>query len=246
MAGQTRTLRSDEANQQDVMSDGLETGLVPGTFFALLDEREREVLRGLGVLRKFPARAMLMFENEPSERVMLLLEGRVKIARTGDEGHEAVLGIRDPGDVLGELSFIDGQPRVATVTALEPVEALVLSDRAFRAHLETTPRVAVALLEVIARRLRDATAKRVQFAASDTMGRLAARIIELADRYGESSDGAITVTSPLSQEELAAWTGASRAGVAQALQSLRELGWIHTERRTLTVRDPNALRARAA
>jgi CRP/FNR family transcriptional regulator, cyclic AMP receptor protein len=172
---------------------------------------------------------------------MLLLAGRVKVTRTDEDGRETLLSLRDPGDVLGELSFIDGEPRIATVTALEPVEALLIADRAFRTHLETTPRVAVVLLETVARRLREATVKRSQFAASDTMGRLSARIVELAERYGQPGNGGISISSPLSQEELAAWTGASRAGVAQALQSLRELGWLETQRRTLIVRDPEAL-----
>jgi CRP/FNR family transcriptional regulator, cyclic AMP receptor protein len=126
------------------------------------------------------------------------------------------------------------------------VEAIVMPGEAFRSYLENTPRVAVVLLEIVARRFREATTKRLQFADSDTMGRLAARIVELADRYGEPGDGGITIDSPISTEELASWTGASRAGVAQALQSLRELGWIHTERRRMTITDPQALRARAA
>jgi len=54
------------------------------------------------------------------------------------------------------------------------------------------------------------------------------------------------VTSPLSQEDLAAWTGASRAGVADVLRAMRELGWLQTDRRTIVVRDTDALRARAA
>jgi CRP/FNR family cyclic AMP-dependent transcriptional regulator len=221
-------------------------GFARGTFFSLLDEAEREALSALGVRRSFPRDAILMFENEPSARVMLLLSGRVKVTRIGEDGREAVLSLRDPGDVLGELSFIDGEPHAATITALEHVEALVLLDNVFRTHLETTPRVAVALLAVVARSLREATAQRAQFAASDTLGRLATRITELADRYGEATDGTITVDSPLTREELAAWTGASRAGVAQALHTLRELGWIETERRKLIVRDSQALRARAA
>jgi len=186
-----------------------------------------------------------MFQHEPDERVMFLLAGRVKIVRMDDDGHEVLLSIRDAGDVLGELAFIDGQPRIATVTALEPVEVLVAPSEAFRTHLETTPRVAVALLEVVVGRYRETTLKRSQFAASDTMGRLAARIVELADRYGEPTAAGISVASPISREELAAWTGASRAGVAQALQALRELGWIQTERRKVIVRDLKALQARA-
>jgi CRP/FNR family transcriptional regulator, cyclic AMP receptor protein len=187
-----------------------------------------------------------MLEHDPDTRVMVLLAGRVKVTRTDDDGRETLLSVRDPGDVLGELSCIDGQPRIATVAALEPVEALIVAGPAFRAFLETTPRVAVVLLEAIARRLREATVKRSQFAASDTMGRLAARIMELADRYGQATDAGIAIVSPLSQEELAGWTGASRAGVGQALQSMRELGWLQTDRRRLLVRDPQALRSRAA
>jgi len=60
----------------------------------------------------------------------------------------------------------------------------------------------------------------------------------------EPFEDAISVSSPISQEDLAAWTGASRAGVAEAMRALRELGWVHTQRRTLLVRDLEALRAR--
>ena len=187
-----------------------------------------------------------MFEREPGERVMLLLAGRVKVTRVAEDGRETMLSIRDPGDVLGELAFIDRQPRVASASALEPVEALVIPATTFRRHLETTARVAVVLLEVAARRFRETTRRRSELTSSDTMGRLAARIVELAERYGETTEAGVTVASPLSQEELAAWTGASRAGVAQALHSLRELGWVQTERRRLIVRDIEALRARAA
>jgi CRP/FNR family cyclic AMP-dependent transcriptional regulator len=216
------------------------------TFLALLSDAEREGLHGLGVRRSFPRGAVLMFQHEPDERVMLLLAGRVKVARVDQDGRELLLSIRDAGDVLGELAFIDGQPRIATVTALdEPVDALVIPGSTFRRHLETTPRVAVVLLGVVTRRFRETTLKRAQFAAVDTMGRLAARIVELADRYGEPTEDGVIVTSPLSQEELAAWTGASRAGVAQALHGLRELGWVQTERRGVLVRDIEALRARA-
>ena len=217
---------------------------VPGTFWALLDQGERDALDGLGVVQAFPRSSLLMFEREPGERVMVLLAGRVKISQVDRDGRELILSIRDPGDVLGELAFIDHQPRVATVTALEPVTALVISSRLFRAHLERTPRVAVALLEVITRRFRETTLKRAQLAELDTVGRLAARIVELSERYGTPTDGGVTVVLPLSREELAAWTGASRAGVAHAWQTLRELGWIEIDRRRLLVRDLPALRAR--
>jgi CRP-like cAMP-binding protein len=211
-----------------------------------LSDAERDAILGLGSVRRFPRGALLMLENEPGERVMIVLAGRAKVSRADTDGHELILSLRDPGDLLGELSFIDGEPRIATVTALEPLEAAVVPADVLRRHLETAPRAAVALLEVVTHRFRDATVKRLQFAASDTLGRVAARIVELADRYGEPADAGVTIAMPISQEELAAWVGSSRAGVAHALQALRDLGWVQTERRRLVVRDLEAMRNRAA
>jgi CRP-like cAMP-binding protein len=221
------------------------SGAREDTFLSLLDEREREAVLALGTAREFPRGAALMFQHERDDRVIVLRAGRVKVTRVDNEGRELLLSIRDPGDVLGELALVDRQPRVATVTALEPVEAIVAAAPAFRRHLETTPRIATVLLEIVTQRFRDSTLRRSQFAALDTMGRLAARLLELGERYGERSGDAVAVQSPLSQEELAAWTGASRAGVAQALHSMRELAWVRNEGRQLLLLDQDALRARA-
>jgi CRP/FNR family cyclic AMP-dependent transcriptional regulator len=213
---------------------------------ALLEPVEWTRLQELGRAVTFPLGSVLMYEREPSDRVMILLSGRVKTTVVDAGGHETLLSIRDPGDVLGELASIDGQPRSATVTALGPVHALLISAATFRAHLETTPRVAVALLQVIARRFRESTLMRSQMTASDTIGRLAACLVELAERYGEATDDGVVISLALSQEELGAWIGASRAGLAGALKTLRELGWIETQRRRILVRNPEALRTRAA
>ncbi len=217
-----------------------------GTFVASLTVSERERLLAIGVERAFPRGSILMFQGEPDDRVMVLLGGRVKVARTDEHGHDLLLSIRDPGDVLGELAFIDGETRVATVSALEPVTAAVMPSAVFRRHLETTPRVAVVLLEIVARRFRDATVQRSQLGLLDTMGRLAARIVELAERYGDADpQGGVAVELPISREDMATWTGASRAGLADALRRLRELGWVETEGHRLLLKDIDSLRARA-
>lgn len=215
------------------------------TFLEGLTEAERDELEAIGVRREFPKGAVLIFQGEQDDRVMMLLDGRVKVTRLED-GREFLLWIHDPGDIVGELAFIDRGPRTATVTALEPISALVMPASRFRAHLERTPRVAVVLMEVVAARVRLSTARYSETSALDTMGRVAARIVELADRYGVPRDGGMLIDSPLSQEDLGAWVGASRAGVAQAMQSLRALGWIRTARGQIEVLDLAALRARGS
>ena len=211
----------------------------------MLEAAEWAALSALGYVQRFPAGAMLMYQDEPGDRVMILLSGRVKVVRLGREGTEGLLSIRDRGDILGELSFLDDQPRLSSVTALEPVEALVVGAGDFRAFLESTPRVAVALLRSLSRRVRETTLMRAQFGASDTVARVASRLVELAERYGEPHEQGTVIGLPLSQEELRAWTGASAAALAKALQQMRELGWIETHRRQMIIRDLDSLRRRA-
>lgn len=204
-----------------------------------------EALHDRGKRARFAAGEHLLREGAPGEKVVLILSGRVKISRGGADGRATLLDFRGPGELVGELAVLDAAPRSSSVTAIEPVEALLVPASDFRELLERPP-VALELLRVLSERFRDADSKRIEFGATDTLGRVCARLLELAERYGEPAPEGLTISVPISREELAGWTAASRAGLANALRRLRELGWIDTERRRITVTDPEALRARAA
>ena len=200
----------------------------------------------LGQRRRFPRGSVLLLDGERCDRVVILLEGRAKVTRLSDGGRETLLQILAAGDIAGEFVASDGRGLVGTIEAIEPVEAAVISAAALRRHLDSAPRVVLALLETVTGRLAYANAGLAQFATTDTMGRLSARLVELAERYGARQGSDFEITLGLSQEDLAAWTGASRAGVTKALQLLRDLKWIETHRRRIVVRDLEALRLRAA
>jgi len=215
-------------------------------FLGALDDAQARGLRDRGIPRRFRKGQALFHEGGRSDRVVVLLDGRVKVSTVTEEGREVILAFRGAGDLLGELSAIDGGPRSASVVAIEPVQALAVTAADFRAYLREHPDVALLLLQTLSRRLRDADRKRVEYGAHDTVGRVAARLVELAQRYGEPAAAGVRIGLPLSQEELAGWTGSSREAVSKALQSLRRAGWVVTERRSITVLDLEALRRRAA
>ena len=215
-------------------------------FLPALNPAEQDALRARAMIRTFPRGSALFHERQTADRVLVVLEGCVKLSRLSEGGKEVVLAIRGPGDLLGELAAIDGEPRSATATALEPVEAMSVAASDFRRFLEEHPPVALTLLNVVARRLRDADSKRVEFAAEDSMTRVAGRIVELSERFGDEVAQGLAIDLPISQEELAGWTGCSRDSVVNALQSMRGLGWIETHRRRIVVRDIDALRRHAA
>ena len=125
------------------------------------------------------------------------------------------------------------------------MEALAISSEMFLDYLVDHPRVALHLLRMLTGRLRDADRKRIEFGARDTIGRVAARLVELAEQFGTEGGTGVVIDLPFSQQELAGWIGSSRESVVKALTQMRARGWIETGRRSITVRDMAALRTRA-
>ncbi|MGH2395714.1 MAG: Crp/Fnr family transcriptional regulator [bacterium] len=216
----------------------------PGFLGSLTAQEHRAFLRR-GRRRHYRGGAALFREGERSGGVFVVLSGRVKISSFTDEGQEIVITVRGSGELLGEDSFVDGEPHMATGTALGPVEALAVSTEAFTGFLEEFPRAGIVLLRTGYRRLRETTRWKIALGPLDTTGRVALRLVALADQYGEASGSRVRIQLSLSQEELAGWVGASREAVSKALRTLRERGWIETHRRGITVLNRDALRLHA-
>jgi CRP/FNR family transcriptional regulator, cyclic AMP receptor protein len=215
-------------------------------FLDSLTPAESAALESRGIRRTYLRGHALFHEHGTPDRVHVLLSGFVKLSRLSDDGREVILAIRGPGDLLGEQSAIDGRPRSATATALDPVTAIVLSGDDFFRLLERESHVALVVLKMLSNRLRQADVKQMELSLQDTTARVAARILELSERFGADAGAGVEIHLPISQEELAGWTGCSRDSVVKALQAMRSLGWIETGRRRITVRELEELRRRAA
>jgi CRP/FNR family cyclic AMP-dependent transcriptional regulator len=221
------------------------TGTRPGVgFFGELDPTDREAIRSRSRPRRFRAGSTLMHEGQTGTEVMVLVSGRVKVAYLTEDGREVILDFRGPGELLGEMAVVDGSPRSSTVEAIEAVEALAMSATDFKALVASRPTLANQLLQHMIRRFRDSDRKLIEFSASHTIGRVAARLLEMVERFGTVTPEGHVIDLPITQDELAGWTGASREAVAKALHSLRESGLIATERRRFTVLDPVGLERR--
>jgi CRP-like cAMP-binding protein len=131
-------------------------------FAQTLTPKELETLEDLGEPATYPAGAEIFSEGESSDRVVLVRDGRVRVEARTPSGEQVQLAERGPGELLGDLSGIDGRPRSASVVAVQDVAGLVVPLRAFRGFLMDHPRVAISLLELVSRRLRESDARRVQ------------------------------------------------------------------------------------
>jgi CRP/FNR family cyclic AMP-dependent transcriptional regulator len=214
----------------------------------LFDEEEMAALCAAGQRRRFRPGERLFDEGAETDYVIIIKHGTVKISSVSAAGYEAVLAVRSAGEIIGEFSALDRQPRSATVLALDDVDGVVVSGDRFRAFLRANPDAALTMLSHLVARLREADRWRMEFGAYAVAGRVAKLLLELADKYGsQAPDGTGTmITVALSQHDLAGATGSSREAVARVLRRLRERGAIVTERRRITILRPDVLREVAA
>jgi CRP-like cAMP-binding protein len=214
-------------------------------FIAGLSVDERAALESLGRSRRFRAGQVLFSEGDEGRDVVVLLDGSVKIVSTAPSGREVILEVVDAGELVGEMSAIDGQPRSATAVALTAVDVSVIPTPHFLSFLEQHGSAATALLRLVVARLRHSSQRQLEFGTSDALGRLCGCMLRMLDRYGGTDDRGTHVTMPLAQHEIASMTGLSREAVVKGLRSLRALGWIDLQARELTVLDDGAMRSRA-
>lgn len=195
--------------------------------------------------RRSSAGAVLFLEGDPARDVHVVLSGMVKIVGQTSAGRSVLLALRGAGELVGELAALDGGARSATAACLDDVVHLRVPTERLLDLLTAHPAAALHLLKAASARLRDADQKRVEYTVLDSAGRVASRLVELAERFGEPSGDGLLLDLGLTQDEIASWTGASREALSRALTTFRDRGWITTERRRMVLVDVNALQRRA-
>jgi CRP/FNR family cyclic AMP-dependent transcriptional regulator len=202
-------------------------------------------MREYGVRRTFRRGQVLFSQGDFGERVFLLERGWVTIRSSGPDGEEMIINLRGPGELLGEMSILDHVPRNAAALAVDDVLALVAPATSLARVITTDVQAANEVVRILLERLRESDAQRLEYALFATLTRVARRLVDLGERFGEPTPDGIRVDLPLSQEELASWCASSREATAKALRSLREVGAIATGRRTVTLIDEAELRRHA-
>jgi CRP/FNR family cyclic AMP-dependent transcriptional regulator len=214
----------------------------PGNFWSLLDERQRAIVRSRATVRRFEPGTVIIREGDLSRWVIVLTSGRVKVAATAPGGRQAVLAMRGPGDIVGEMAAVDGTPRSATVIAVDRITALWLPFDGFLQLLREHPAISEALLKSTTARLRYANVRRTEFADRPAAARVAALLVDLAERFGVPTREGVLIGLRIGQNDIAGLVSASREAVSRALRTLRTGGVISTGRQRIVIHRLEALR----
>ncbi len=122
--------------------------------FGLMDDEEREALSRMMDTRAFKQGETIFEYGDQGAEIFIVREGRVEIFVENTDGQKVVVAENERGDVLGELSFLDGGSRTATAVALEDTQTLTMDRERLLEFIDKHPHAALDLMTVLGRRLR--------------------------------------------------------------------------------------------
>ena len=206
--------------------------------FEGMSPEEQDELRAMMTQTTLRRGETLFNEGDAGDRLYILLAGKVELGHASADGRENLLAVLGPGEVVGELTLFDPGPRSTTATAVAPTELLTLEHSQLMGFIKD-------MLRALAQRLRRTNTALADLVFSDVPGRVAKALLDLADRFGSTTEDGVHVPHDLTQEELAQLVGASRETVNKSLAEFVSRGWIRLEGRAVTLLDVDRLRRRA-
>jgi len=209
--------------------------------FAEMDDVELARLARDLRRRSFAAGRTLFFQGDPGGSIYIVESGTVRIYVHAEEGQEVSVVLYGPGDLFGEMSLLDGQPRSATAEIMEDSVLLAMSGDDFYRHLHTSHQLALNVMLTLSTRLRETTEAVKSLASLDVTRRIAKKLLSLALRQGVQTEAGIRITSRLTQGALASLISASRESTNRALRALQRKGLIDMQGRQITLLKPNEL-----
>ena len=210
--------------------------------FDRLSDAELSALAKDFTMRRFQQGEAIFFQGDPGQALYLIETGRVRIYVQDDSGQETSVIFYSAGDIFGELAALDGLPRSASAIAAAETIVHVLTRERLRAHLQASPQLAYNFMQALVVRVRYSTLQVGSLTLHDVPGRLARKLLELAQGYGRVTTDGVRIDMTLTQSDLASLIGATRESTNKALGNFKRNGIIRLEQNQITIVDPEALR----
>src|SRR4030042_4574617 len=194
--------------------------------FSSLSDEELLLVSDKLVLKRFRKNEIILQEEDTNEYMYIILDGKVKVIQTTEDGKEILLAIHQSGDSFGEMSLIDGKTSPATVIATENSVAAIISRKDFYALLESQKKVLNNLLLILCSRYRESWEKIQMLNHKNAAHRVKILFLMLSDKYGEKTSEGITLNIKLTHQEMAEMTGMTRETVTRVIDKWQRDGEI--------------------
>ncbi len=192
--------------------------------FQGFSRRELETLAGHAVKKSYPKNTLLLAEGDCTDCLYVIVNGRVKVYRTDEEGREVILAMLGPGEYFGEMALLDNEPRSASIITRTACELLTIPKDGFM-QIFSLNATALNLLKGMSHRLREANQMIKSLALFDVYGRVARLFTDMVEIEGDRR----IIPERLTHQEIANMVGSSREMVSIILKELTEGGFVSVE-----------------
>lgn len=193
-------------------------------------------LQKITTMQEFPKSQPIYFAHDPSNSIFFLKKGRVKLTRTSQEGKEMIIALINPGEVFGEMSFIDAEQRTDYAIALDECLICAITKQDFKEFVEQNPSLNLKITKLIGFRLRKYSERIEDLVFKDATQRVISFLLSLAEDQGKVVGEEIFVKPFLTHQDIAEITACSRQTVNAILTDLREQGVINFDRKKLIIK----------
>jgi CRP/FNR family transcriptional regulator len=165
-----------------------------------------------------------------SKSIYLVVTGKVGISQIAEKGREVLLDIVRPDELFGESAFLDGLRRSEQATAIEKAKLMTWAVSDMEDLVMKRPRLAVALLQILAQRNAELTCRIESFSIDTIERRLARSLLRFAERLGTpGEDGAVRMM-PITHMLLSRYVGTSREIISHYMSQFRKQGYVNYSR----------------
>ena len=179
----------------------------------------------------------IYFSGETAANLYVVASGRVKLLRHSASGQDVLLDILQPGDYFGSLTMLADEVYPDTAQAQTAVCVISIRSEAFRVLLQQYPPVALAVLDITAKRLQETQETVRRLSVNSVEQRIAAVLLKLAHKLGEITVEGILIQMPLSRDDLAQMTGTTTETASRIVSQFQKEGLVHSGRQWIAITD---------
>ncbi|MFH1981541.1 MAG: Crp/Fnr family transcriptional regulator [Pseudomonadota bacterium] len=221
---------------QNKRTKNLADALAASALFEGLPPEQVDAVRQIAVTRAYAKGETLFSEGDDGIGFYVMITGQIKVFKLSAEGKEQILHIFGPGEPVGEVPVFSGKPYPASAEALAASRAAFFPKADFVRLIAENPTLALNMLAVLSRRLRQFTVQVENLSLKEVPARLASYLLLLSGKEKRE-----TVTLPISKSQLASLIGTIPETLSRILTRMAAADLILGDRRQIKLLDPEGL-----
>jgi CRP/FNR family cyclic AMP-dependent transcriptional regulator len=170
-------------------------------------------------------------QNDPATSIFLVIQGKIRVSRLAEDGHQIMLDIYQTDDFFGESALLNLPGRPDQATAMEHCRLMAWTTAEIENIVTRRPRLAVALLQILVQRTIEFGHRIESFSLDNIERRLARALVRFTERLGVPADDGSVRMAPLTHELLAQYIGTSREIVTHYMNRFRRQGCLRYSRK---------------